>query len=188
MASPRKSSSFSWDRSGVRVIQFKAMKAGEKIGFALGGDGQRQEIVSVKEGTQSYWKGVKKGYSIVSVNGVKVNAITVKSAVKEACASGVKFNIGMSTGAPAAGTAKRSSKARASRSSRTSYAAKKKAAPKTTKKRTAVDESKEEVVEGYKDEKPIIDNGTFFYQDEVDAGGWFAGDNEESDYAPIERR
>jgi len=185
MASPRKSSSFSWDRSGVRVIQFKAMKAGEKIGFGLGGDGQRQEIVSVKEGTQSYWKGVKKGYIIVSVNGVKVDAITVKSAVKEACASGMKFNIGMSTGAPAAGTAKRSSKAR---SSRTSYAAKKKRASKTTKKRTAVDELKEEVVEGYKDEKPIIDNGTFFYQDEVDVGGWFAGDNEESDYVPIERR
>jgi len=184
MASPKKRSSYSWDRSGVRVIQFKAMKAGEKIGFALGGDGQRQEIVSVKEGTQSYWKGVKKGYVIVSVNGVKVDAITVKSAVKEACASGMKFNIGMSTGAPIEGTAKRSSK---TRSSRTSYARKKKAAPKTAKKRTTVEESKEEIVQGYKDEKPIIDNGTFFYQDEIDVG-WFAGDNDESDYVPIERR
>jgi len=179
-------SSFSWERSGVRQIQFKAMRAGEKVGFSLGGDGQRQEIMSVKEGTQAYWKGVKKGYIVVSVNGVKVNSITVKSAIKDACRSGSKFNVGMSTGKPVKEAAgKRASK---TKSKRKSYAAKKKAAPNVGKKESTIEESKEDVAEAYKDEKPIIDNGEFFYQDEVDVGGWFAGDDQESDYVPIKRR
>jgi len=44
------------------------------------------------------------------------------------------------------------------------------------------------VVQGYNDEKPIVDNGAFFYQEEVDVGGWFAGDDQDSDYMPIEKR
>merc|ERR1719376_813166 len=157
---------------------------GEKIGFVLGGDGHRQEIVLVKEGTQSYWKGVKKGYRIVSVNGTKVNAITVKTAIREACRSGSAFNVGMSTGTPT-NDAKKSSK---SKPSRASVKAKTKAAQKESKQpEAAVDDSKEEivVVQGYNDEKPIVDNGVFFYQEELDVGGWFAGD-QDSDYMPIE--
>jgi len=186
MPSPKKQSSFSWDRSGERQIHFKALKVGEKIGFGLGGDGHRQEVVFVKEGTQAYWKGVKKGYVVTSVNGVKVDAITVKSAIKEACSSMRKFNVGMSTGQPAPARAvKRASKTK----SRQSYGtAKKKVAPQVAKKRAARDDSKEEDVQDFKDEKPIIDNGSFFYQEEVDLGEWFAGDDEVNEYQPVERR
>jgi len=178
----KKQSSYSWERSGIRKIQFDALKAGEKIGFSLGGDGHRQEIMSVREGTQSYWKGVKVGYIVVSVNGTKVDAITVKTAIKEACKSGSTFNVGMSTGTPTE-AAKKSTK---SKSSRTSVKAKAKEVRKVSKKSAAVlDDSKEEVVEqGYNDEKPIVDNGSFFYQDEVDVGGWFAGD-QDAEYVPI---
>jgi len=185
MLSLKKQSSYSWERSGLRKIQFDALKKGEKVGFQLGGEGQRTEIVSVKDGTQSYWKGVKKGYRIVSVNGTKVDAITVRTAVKEALCSGSGFTVGMSTGEPK-DDEKKSSKSKPSRTK-----AKTKAAPKVSKKpKVAVDDSKEEivVVQGYNDEKPIVDNGEFFYQDEVDIGGWFAGDDQGSDYVPIEKR
>jgi len=189
MASGKKRSSYSWDRSGVRKIQFKALKQKEKIGFSLGGDGKRTEIVSVKEGTQSYWKGVEKGYCIVSVNGTKVDAITVKTAIKSACQSGKDFTIGMSTGLPT-DALKVNTKPKAERSSSRAKKNKKRAEPKVAKKRVAaVDDSKEEeVIQGYNDSKPIVDKGTFFYQDEVDVGGWFAGDDQVDDYMPIERR
>jgi len=185
MASKKKRSSYSWDRSGIRKVQFKALSSGEKIGFVLGGDGKRTEIVSVKEGTQSYWKGVEKGYKIVSVNGTKVDAITVKTAIRDASRTGKSFTIGMSTGIPT--DALKPTKPKAERSN---SRAKKKAVPKVAKKRVAaVDDSKEEMkVQGYNDEKPIVDKGTFLYQDEVDVGGWFAGDDQDSDYMPIGKR
>jgi len=185
MATHKKKSSYSWDRSGVRQIQFKALKAGEKIGFGLGGDGQRQEIVSVKDGTQAYWKGVKTGYKIVAVNGVKVDAITVKSAIKNACSLGQGFVVGMSTGEIIKLDDKKVSKVKAKR---TSKAAKKSRAPRSAKKpATNVDESKEEIPQGYEDEKPIVDNGEFNYQEETDVGGWFAGDDQADDYIPVDK-
>jgi len=184
----KKRSSYSWDRSGVRKIQFKALKANEKIGFSLGGDGKRPEIATVKEGTQSYWKGVEKGYCIVAVNGTKVDSITVKTAVRDACRSGKDFTIAMSTGLPS-DTLKSSTKPKAHRSS---SRAKKRSAPKAAKKKRAaapVDDQKEEVKEqGYNDEKPIIDKGEFTYQDDMDVGGWFDGEDPGSDYTPIARR
>jgi len=198
----KKRSSYSWDRSGVRKIQFKALKANEKIGFSLGGDGKRPEIATVKEGTQSYWKGVEKGYCIVAVNGTKVDSITVKTAVRDACRSGKNFTIAMSTGLPSdirkstsdlrkstSDLRKSSSKPKAERSS---SRAKKRSAPKAAKKKRAaapVDDQKEEVKEqGYNDEKPIIDKGEFTYQDDMDVGGWFDGEDPGSDYTPIARR
>jgi len=185
MASHKKKSSYSWDRSGVRKIQFKALKKGEKIGFGLGGDGQRQEIVSVKDGTQAYWKGVKIGYKIVSVNGVKVDAITVKTAIKDACTLGKSFNVGMSTGEKLDLAEKKVSDVKAKR---TSKAPKKNKASRAAKKPAAnVDDSKEEIPQGYEDEKPIIDNGEFVYQDELDVGGWFAGDEHADEYVPVEK-
>jgi len=180
----KKRSSYSWDRSGVRKVQFDALKAGEKIGFSLGGDGQRQEIMSVKEGTQSYWKGIKKGYVIVSVNGIKVDAITVKTAIRDACKSGSSFNVGMSTGTPLE-VVKKPSKSKLSR--RLSDRAKPKPAKKVIKEPIlpADDSKEEEKAQGYNDEKPIIDNGEFYFQEEVDIGGWFAGDEDAVDYTPI---
>jgi len=188
MATHKKQSSYSWDRSGIRSIKFKALKAGEKIGFGLGGDGKRQEIVTVRDGTQAYWKGIKTGYKVVSVNGVKVNAITVKTAIKEACTSGRDFTVGMSTGIPLqADDEKKVSKVKAKRASNAPKKGKK--APKAAKKpQVAVDDEKEEKAQGYVDEKPIIDKGDFVYQDEVDIGGWFAGDEHEDEYIPVERR
>jgi len=182
----KKRSSYSWDRSGVRKVQFDALKAGEKIGFSLGGDGQRQEIVSVKEGTQSYWKGIKKGYVIVSVNGIKVDAITVKTAIRDACKSGSSFNVGMSTGTPLEAIKKPSK----SKSRRLSERAKAKPAKKVVKEPILpADDSKEEgKAQGYNDEKPIIDNGAFYFQEEVDIGGWFAGDEDADDYTPIAKQ
>jgi C-terminal processing protease CtpA/Prc len=188
MASGKKRSNYSWDRSGIRKITFKALKKGEKIGFSLGGDGKRREIISVKEGTQSYWKGVKIGYTIVSVNGTKVDDITVKTAIKSACQSGKDFTIGMSTALPTDAFKMKNQ----SKPERSSSRAKKKerAQPKIAKKRVAnVDDSKEEVVvQGYNDSKPIIDQGTFSYQDEVDIGEWFTADDQDDDYMPIARR
>jgi len=181
----KKRSSYSWDRSGIRKVQFDALKAGEKIGFSLGGDGHRQEIVSVKEGTQSYWKGIKTGYVIVSVNGVKVDAITVKTAIRDACKSGSSFNVGMSTGTPTEAVKKPSK----SRSSRLSERSKAKPARKVIKEPILADDSKEEEkAQGYNDEKPIIDKGTFDFQEELDIGGWFAGDEDVDDYEPISIR
>jgi len=185
MLSLKKQSSYSWERSGVRKIQFEALKVGEKIGFSLGGEGHRREIMSIKEGTQSYWKGVSKGYVIVSVNGTKVDDITVKTALRDACQSGSAFTVGMSTGAPIEAVEKPSK----SKAPRTSVKQERKAAPKESKKPAVVaDDSKEEVVEqGYTDGKPIVDNGSFFYQDEIDVGGWFAGD-QDAEYVPIGKR
>jgi len=185
MAAHKKRSSYSWDRSGLRQIQFKALKKGEKIGFGLGGDGQRLEIVSVKEGTQAYWKGVNKGYKVVSVNNVKVDAITVKAAIKGACTSGGNFTVCMATGKPMqADDEKKVSIAKPKRVIKRGS----KWGVKANKKRPVVDDSKEEiVVQGYQDEKPIIDKGDFFYQDEVDAGGWFAGDEQADEYIPVEK-
>jgi len=181
----KKRSSYSWDRSGIRKVQFDALKAGEKIGFSLGGDGQRQEIVSVKDGTQSYWKGIKKGYVIVSVNGVKVDAITVKTAVRDACKSGSSFNVGMTTGTPTEAVKKPSK----SKSSRLSQRAKAKPVRKVIKEPIiAADSKEEEKAQGYNDEKPIIDKGTFDFQEELDIGGWFAGDEDVDDYEPISIR
>jgi len=182
----KKRSSYSWDRSGIRKVQFDALKAGEKIGFSLGGDGHRQEIVSVKEGTQSYWKGIKTGYVIVSVNGVKVDAITVKTAIRDACKTGSSFTVGMSTGTPTEAVKKPSK----SRSSRLSGRAIVKPAKKVIKEPVlAADNLKdEEKAQGYHDTKPIIDNGTFDFQEEVDIGGWFAGDQDLDDYTPIAKR
>lgn len=186
----KKRSNYSWDRSGVRKIQFKALKANEKIGFSLGGDGKRLEIATVKEGTQSYWKGVEKGYCIVSVNGSKVNSITVKTAIRDACRSGKDFTILMSTGLPS--DALKSSSKMKPKAERSSSRAKKRSAPKASKKKRAAgpaDDQKDDVKEqGYTDEKPIIDKGEFHYQDEVDIGGWFDGEDPESDYTPIKRR
>lgn len=185
MASHKKKSSYSWDRSGIRKIQFKALGAGEKIGFGLGGDGQRQEIVSVKDGTQAYWKGVKTGYKIVAVNGVNVDAITVKTAIKDACSSGKEFVVAMATGEIIKLDEKKVSKVKEKRTSRV---AKKSRAPRAAKKPAAnVEESKEEVPKGYEDEKPIVDNGEFTYQEEMDVGGWFAGDDQADEYIPVEK-
>jgi len=181
----KKRSSYSWDRSGIRKVQFDALKTGEKIGFSLGGDGQRQEIVSVKDGTQAYWKGIKTGYVIMSVNGVKVDAITVKTAIRDACKSGSSFSVGMSTGTPTEAVKKPSK----SRSSRLSQRSKAKPARKLIKEPIMADDSKEEEnVQGYNDEKPIIDNGTYDFQEELDIGGWFAGDEDVDDYTPISKR
>jgi len=182
----KKRSSYSWDRSGIRKVQFDALKAGEKIGFSLGGDGQRQEIVSVKDGTQSYWKGIKTGYVIVSVNGIKVDAITIKTAIRDACKSGRSFTVGMSTGAPTEAVKKPSK----SRSLRLSARAKVKPATKViSEPELATDDLKDEEKEqGYNDGKPIIDNGTFDFQEEMDIGGWFAGDQDVEDYTPIAKR
>jgi len=182
----KKRSSYSWDRSGIRKVQFDAMKAGEKIGFSLGGDGHRQEIVSVKEGTQSYWKGIKTGYVIVSVNGIKVDAITVKTAIRDACKSGRSFNVGMSTGTPTEAIKKPAK----SKSSRLSGRAKVKPATKVMKEPAlgSDDLKEEEKAQGYNDGKPIIDLGTFDFQEEVDIGGWFAGDEDADDYTPIAKR
>jgi len=94
--SPRKVASYSWEIEGsdyVRKITFKALKQDEKIGFGLGGKGQRTEVVLVREGTQSYWKGLQKGYKVVSVNGNEVNDITVKSSIFDAMSSGKDFTI-----------------------------------------------------------------------------------------------
>jgi len=139
----------------------------------------------VREGTQSYWKGIKKGYVVVAVNGIKVDAITVKTAIRDACKSGSKFTVSMSTGAPTEAVKKPSKSKPSPSSART----KPKPAPKVNKKPAPAEDSKdEEVAQRYKDEKPIIDNGTFFYQDEVDIGGWFASDEQDGDYLPIVRR
>jgi len=182
----KKRSSYSWDRSGIRKVQFDALKAGEKIGFSLGGDGHRQEIVSVKEGTQSYWKGIKTGYVIVSVNGIKVDAITVKTAIRDACKSGSSFNVGMSTGTPTEAV-KKPSKNKSS--SRLSGRVKVKPAAKIKEPVLPAEDSKEEEkAQGYNDEKPIIDNGAYDFQEELDIGGWFAGDEDAEDYTPIAKR
>jgi len=95
-ASPRKVASFSWEIEGsdyVRKIVFKALKHDEKLGFGLGGKGQRTEVVLVREKTQSYWKGLQKGYKVVSVNGREVNDITVKASIADAASSGKDFTM-----------------------------------------------------------------------------------------------
>lgn len=96
-ASPRKVASYSWEIEGsdyVRKIVFKALKQDEKLGFGLGGKGQRTEVVCVREGTQSYWKGLQKGYRVVTVNGNEVNDITVKASIFDVASSGENFSIG----------------------------------------------------------------------------------------------
>jgi len=96
-ASPRKVASYSWEIEGsdyVRKIVFKALKQDEKLGFGLGGKGQRTEVVCVREGTQSYWKGLQKGYKVVTVNGNEVNDITVKASIFDVATSGENFSIG----------------------------------------------------------------------------------------------
>jgi len=97
LASPKKVASYSWEIEGsdyTRKILFKALKDGEKVGFGLGGKGQRTEVVFVRNGTQSYWKGLQKGYKVVTVNGLEVNDITVKSSIFDAASSGKDFTIG----------------------------------------------------------------------------------------------
>jgi len=92
--SPR---ALSWEIEGsdyIRNVAFKALKEGEKLGIGLGGKGQRTEVVVVREGTQSYWKGIKKGYKILTVNSNDVNAITVKSSIQGCATSGKNFTIG----------------------------------------------------------------------------------------------
>jgi len=97
-SSPRKKeATFSWEIEGsdyVRKICFKPLKKGEKIGFGLGGKGQRTEVVVIRNGTQAYWKGVLKGYLVATVNGKEVNDITVSSALQDAVTSGKDFVIG----------------------------------------------------------------------------------------------
>jgi len=94
--SPRKAASYSWEIEGsdyVRKVTFKALKSGEKLGFGLGGKGQRTEVVFVRDGTQSYWKGLQKGYKVVNVNGNEINDITVKPLISDATSSGKDFTI-----------------------------------------------------------------------------------------------
>lgn len=94
---PRKVSSYSWEIEGsdyIRKITFKVLKDGEKLGFGLGGQGKRTEVVCVRVGTQSYWKGLKEGYKVISVNGNQVNDITVKASICDATSSGKDFTIG----------------------------------------------------------------------------------------------
>jgi len=95
--SPRKVSSYSWEIEGsdyIRKVTFKALKDGEKLGFGLGGKGQRTEVVFVRDGTQSYWKGLQKGYKVLTVNGNEINDITVKPSIFDATSSGKDFTIG----------------------------------------------------------------------------------------------
>jgi len=96
LTSPKKVASYSWEIEGsdyVRKVTFKALKSGEKLGFGLGGKGQRTEVVFVRDGTQSYWKGLQKGYKVVNVNGNEINDITVKPSISEATSSGKDFTI-----------------------------------------------------------------------------------------------
>jgi len=97
LGSPRKVASYSWEIEGsdyTRKIAFKALKAGEKLGFGLGGEGKRTEVVFVRDGTQSYWKGLQKGYKVITVNGNEVNDITVKSSIFDVTSGTKDFTIG----------------------------------------------------------------------------------------------
>jgi len=191
--SHKKQASFSWERKGkgssnVRNVNFKALKKGEKIGFGLGGEGKRQEVVSVREGTQSYWKGVLKGYKIVTVNGKTVDAITIKSAIRGACSSGKDFVVGMQVPGMKAtkDDCKTSPDERKNSSSRSkvpkTYGRKAKKRPQKTK-----EVSEKKVVEDYIDERPIIDNGANF-QENADDGNFFMGEDEDAEeYVPIKR-
>merc|ERR1719285_1147542 len=96
--SPRKKvTSFSWEIEGsdyVRQIAFKPLKDDEKIGFGLGGEGQRTEVVVVRVGTQAYWAGVLVGYKVINVNKKAVDDISATSAIQDAISSGKEFSIG----------------------------------------------------------------------------------------------
>merc|ERR1719193_3069853 len=78
--SPRKKvTSFSWEIEGsdyIRQIACKPLKDDEKIGFGLGGKGQRTEVVVVRVGTQAYWAGVLVGYKVINVNKKSVDDIS----------------------------------------------------------------------------------------------------------------
>jgi len=94
----KKPSSFTWEIAGsdyVRHISFKKLRADEKVGFGLGGKGQRCEVVHVAGNTQADWRGVKKGYKVTAVNGQNVTDITVTPALRDALASGKDFTIDM---------------------------------------------------------------------------------------------
>lgn len=183
----KKGSSFSWQIKGsknVRNISFKAKNKTEKIGFRLGSQGKRLEIVNVRDGTQSYWKGVLKGYKIVNVNGKLVDAITIKSAIREAWASGKTFNIGFKV--PGLETSDDDSKANTARPVK--KASKKKQKPRNTRK---IDEDNEvKVREEYIDETPIIDHGVIYKERADDEGFFFAEekDNDDEPYVPLKNR
>jgi len=97
LQSPQKVTSYSWEIEGsdyIRNVVFKALKDGEKLGFGLGGKGKRTEIVVIREGSQSYWKGIKKGYKVVTVNGNEIDDITVKASIYDVTSSDKDFTIG----------------------------------------------------------------------------------------------
>jgi len=174
--SPRKVASYSWEIEGsdyVRKVAFKALKAGEKLGFGLGGEGQRTEVVFVRDGTQSYWKGIQKGYKVVNVNGNEINDITVKPLVSEATRSGKDFTIGFLVPNKPDWADKEKDGVRALADGSGLPADDQ---PLDKKEDIPI----EEEVKAIEDDKPIIDNG----KDEdtkEDAGEGFSGAAEDTD-------
>merc|ERR1719510_1243644 len=79
----------------MRSMQFKPLKKDEKIGFALGGKGKRCEVDGVRENSQAYWKGIKKGYKVVKVNDKDATDITVKTLLADVCNGNRPFSITM---------------------------------------------------------------------------------------------
>merc|ERR1719510_1466587 len=79
----------------MRSMQFKPLKKDEKIGFALGGKGKRCEVDGVRENSQAYWKGIKKGYKVVKVNDKEATDITVKTLLADVCNGSRPFSITM---------------------------------------------------------------------------------------------
>jgi len=74
-----------------RRIGFKPLKDGMKIGFSL--DEHSTTVKRVIENTQAYWKGVKPGWNVLSVNEVPIDVNTVKPSIKGAIAEKTEFCI-----------------------------------------------------------------------------------------------
>jgi len=93
----KKKKNFSWDKTDKRLrkIIFKALQKDEKLGLELGLGDKCLDVVAVREGSPAYWKGVEKGYKMVSVNKVAVSVDTVKAALRNACTSGKDFTMVM---------------------------------------------------------------------------------------------
>jgi len=68
----------------------REFRAGTKLGIVLGED---CDVVSVRDESSAYWAGVKKGWTIRSINDAKVDKTTVKPALLGAIRDNKKIRI-----------------------------------------------------------------------------------------------
>jgi len=92
---------YSWDRSGNRLVYFEP---GSKAGIVLG---KNCVITRIRSDSQAFWKGIEVGSTILKVNGLYCEDISVKSALKEAAKSSKKYSILLKVPSPPGSTEKK---------------------------------------------------------------------------------